>query len=239
MISRTYTTLLFDLDNTLLDFDHSESRSLTHIHEKYFCEHASLDNFTETYTTINQKLWALVTEGRLKPSKLSVQRFQQLLQYYDLPHCPKEISHTYKTQLGEATRWYPQAEASIHTLKTHYKIGIITNGITEVQRRKCTLSGIENWCDCIIISDEVGMAKPDAAIFHLACEQLQAKPHDCLMIGDSLVADYCGARNANMDFCWMNPMQLTLPSNFPRPRYTIQAISEILTLLQTPITIEA
>ena len=70
-----------------------------------------------------------------------------------------------------------------------------------------TVDDIQDYFKTILVSGELGIRKPDARIFQLACEGLQVQPKDCLMIGDNLSADIEGAKSIGMQTAWMGKEQ--------------------------------
>jgi len=83
-----------------------------------------------------------------------------------------------------------------------YKLGIVTNGRGYFQRRTILALGIEHDFDVTLISEEEGLRKPDAAIFHRALARVDCKPHEGVFVGDSIEADVRGAKNAGMLAIW-------------------------------------
>lgn len=222
-----YTALLFDLDDTVLDFVASEDTALDHTYDAFFKERYQREHFKEKFKAINHALWDLVALGQTTPWQLKIDRFRELTENRDLD----EVAHFYEGKLGEQIVWFPGAKDALNELRKQYEIGFVTNGMKRVQEKKYQLSGIKEWCDCFIISEDVGLAKPDQRIFQIALDKLQKSPTEVLMIGDSLAFDYKGALNANLDFCWINSRQLALPPEFSPPKYEFKSIVELLKTL--------
>jgi putative hydrolase of the HAD superfamily len=112
----------------------------------------------------------------------------------------------------QATQRYT---ASIHLIKgakelleslrqQDIPLATITNGPTDMQLAAIHKTNIRNYFETILVSGELGIRKPDARIFNLACEQLGVAPEDCLMVGDNLSADIQGARSIGMQAVWMS-----------------------------------
>lgn len=91
----------------------------------------------------------------------------------------------------------------IPELKKRYKLGIITNGYTKVQRDKIDEIGITDYFDDIIVSEEAGFAKPDAKIFHMSLNNLNVKPEEAVYVGDYYPNDIEGALNAKIKPVWI------------------------------------
>lgn len=89
-------------------------------------------------------------------------------------------------------------------LRPHTKLGIITNGVSGLQRRKVHLSGLTHWFDVIAISGEVGIGKPDKGIFEWVAQQLRVPMENCVMVGDNSERDIQGGINAGMKTVWLD-----------------------------------
>lgn len=227
-----YKAIIFDLDDTLFDFGASEIIGLEQVYHVHFAGHIEQGTYTDHYHAINKDLWGKVDLGQLTPKEIKFMRFQQLVERSGL----KSVDHmaaslAYETALSESVIWLEGAEEAIEIFKKHAKLGIITNSLTGIQVGKCHRAGVYRWCQCVLISEQVGMAKPDPRIFKLACDNLGVKPSETLMVGDSLSADYQGAMNVGMDFCWVNPEQKPLPEKYPKPKFEVKLVGELPNLL--------
>ena len=101
----------------------------------------------------------------------------------------------------------------LQTIKKQVQVGIITNGSTQRQKAKITHTGLASYFDVILISEEVGLTKPDKRIFELALHQLQVQPNEALFVGDDLAKDIAGCQRARMKGIWYNPHRLTNPTD--------------------------
>lgn len=226
-----YKALLFDLDNTLVDFTQAEAAGLNKVYTLYFQNHLPPAEFQERYKTINKRLWSLVEGHRHQADFVRLERFKLLAEQINVSVNPMAVAQTYTDTISHATRWYPEVKSTLHLLKQQFRLGIITNGLADVQQTKHDRLQIGALCDCFIVSGAIGYAKPQKAIFKQALAQLQLANHEALMIGDSLSSDYQGAINAELDFCWVNPENYSLPTKFPKPKYTVRSVNELPHLL--------
>ena len=94
-----------------------------------------------------------------------------------------------------------------------------------MQNKRFAASPITPYFQSIVISEEVGIAKPDPRIFAPALEKIGVEAADVLYVGDSVTSDMAAARNAGMDFCWVNPDGAPVPEGHA-PAFVIAAISE-------------
>lgn len=99
---------------------------------------------------------------------------------------------------------FPEAEAVLDGLRKRYRLGLITNGASCLQREKLDASGLGSYFETVIVSGEVGVGKPDARIFTLALERLNVPAHEAVMVGDNPVRDIAGAHNARLWAVWVN-----------------------------------
>ena len=122
-----------------------------------------------------------------------------------LAHCgvndaslAKSLAAAFIRQRFLAQSVYSEVETALATLRSHYRLGLITNGAPDLQRAKFRKSQLEPYFDVAIVSGEIGIGKPDPAIFRQALQMLSARPEEAVMIGDSLSRDIAGAHNAGM-----------------------------------------
>lgn len=220
-----YTTILFDLDHTLLDSQASESRAFDAT-----LREAGIDNpqehFSE-YTRINRSLWAAVERGEIAPTDLRVTRWERLVSKHELDADAQILAQRYVRGLGEEGDLYPGTVAVLDELSTRAALALVTNGLAEVQRRRIARLGLDRYFAPIVISGEVGVSKPAVEIFELAFRALgrPAKTRT-LMVGDSLTSDIQGGINFGIDTCWYNPRSAT--STGPRSTHEIADLSELV-----------
>jgi 2-haloacid dehalogenase len=212
-----YELLLFDLDDTLLDFSLSEHISLTKLHQEFYSRVPYLE-FATQFHSINKKLWERVgvAANPLEPGHIRLLRFLELNASLQSDHKHEVVAYAYEKFLGENATWLPDVKAAIDFLhKKGYVLGIITNGLMSVQYKKYELNQLSNWFDCFIVSDKVKTVKPHNAIFEIAFSEIVSQGklerinlNKVLMIGDSLTADGCGSKNVGVDYCFIGQAEL-------------------------------
>jgi 2-haloacid dehalogenase len=117
----------------------------------------------------------------------------------------------------------------IADLHGRYHLTLITNGLADVQYPRLQKSGLATYFDTIIVSDEIGVAKPDPAIFDHTFERLQRPSKETvLIIGDSLTSDMAGGRSYGIDTCWYNPNGKTADFDLT---YEISELSQLRHIL--------
>lgn len=208
-----YQWLLFDADGTLFDYDRAErvalEQALTQIGVTFEPGHLA------TYRRINQVLWQGVEKGELTPGVVKVRRFELFLETLGVAHSPAALSASYLECLANCSELLEGAATVLATLHGKYRIAILTNGLTVVQRGRLARSVIRHQVSEIIISEEIGAAKPAKAFFDTAFARLgHPSKREVLMIGDGWASDIEGATRYGIDACWYNPGRKPRPANY-------------------------
>ena len=224
-----YSWLLFDADGTLFDYDKAESTALRDVFRAFDFdftpEHAL------TYREINDRYWRDFELGFIDQKSLRSQRFSELLDSLELQADPELFSQKYLEFLSMGTYLIDGVEEVLDALHPAFNMAILTNGLQGVQRPRFTRSSIGSYFKAWIISEEVGYAKPDPAIFDVVFDLIGHPPLDeVLMIGDSLTSDIAGGLNYGIDTCWFNPSSKQFPQGMDI-RYEINDLSQLQNIL--------
>src|SRR3989344_9533103 len=211
-----YERLLFDLDDTLLDFLASQERARRLIHAKFYSRIA-FARFDSTFEEINQALWRRVgaAEDPLQPKGVGRLRFPLPNRSLGVEADAGLVAIEYEQALGLTAEWLPGVRAVIEFLhRRHYVLGIVTNGLVRMQEMKYKRHQLDRWFRCFVISDAVGYSKPDRRIFETALTRISRTERvdvasidlsSVLMVGDSLSSDGRGANRMGISFCFVNP----------------------------------
>jgi putative hydrolase of the HAD superfamily len=217
---KQYTHIFFDLDHTIWDFDKNAEETLHELYGTYQLKDLGLhsaDVFIETYTRNNHQLWADYHLGKVTKQHLREMRFKKT--FIDLgvePHLmPLAFEDDYVRICPTKTNLFPGAHETLQYLSAKYPLYLISNGFKESQDTKMKTTDISKYFKGIVISELVGVNKPDKAIFQHALDLAGATKENSLMIGDSLEADVMGALNFGMDAIYFNPIGLEKPADVP------------------------
>lgn len=206
-----YQWLLFDADGTLFDFERAESAALRRVFELMGAAFEA-DYLTE-YRRVNHALWLQVERGEITPQFVKARRFELFLEVIGLAHSPHAFSDTYVNCLAECSDLIEGAADLLNALHGKYRIAILTNGLQTVQRGRFARSVIRRHIAEIVISEEIGFAKPAREFFDVAMARLGNPPRqNALMIGDGWGSDIIGAVQYGIDACWYNPSRKARPS---------------------------
>jgi len=221
----TYRWLLFDADGTLFDYDRAEAVALRRTFARF--GQPFEPNYAVSYRRINAGLWQAYERGEISQTQLRTERFARLFQTVGLALDANAFSDHYLYHLAEATFLIEGAKEVLAALHGRVGLALITNGLADVQRPRFGRSTIGGYLSPWIISEEVGVAKPDPAIFKIAFQAMgDPLKEEVLIIGDSLTSDIQGGNNFGIATCWFNPRGKPRPAGI-RVNYEIRNLQEI------------
>lgn len=99
---------------------------------------------------------------------------------------------------------FPETAAMLQELHSNYKLGLLTNGAPDLQREKIDMCNLAHYFDAIVVSGELGIGKPDPAVFSSVLNDLAVSPQTAVMVGDSLKRDILGASRSGLKAIWIN-----------------------------------
>ena len=228
-----YYCILFDADNTLLNFDAAENKALAETLVNYGIEPDA--ETVQTYRTINEELWRQLEKGQIRREKLFSERFSRFLKAIDAAGDGVEMNRYYLEQLST----HPDLMSAevldvLRELSEVATLAIVSNGAQKVQTRRLAESGVMNFMEDVFISEKMGCEKPNARIFDAALRALGVENREhVLMVGDSLASDIQGGSNAGLDTCWYNPNHAENPGKVV-PTYEISSLEELYPLVMEP-----
>jgi HAD superfamily hydrolase (TIGR01549 family) len=208
MLPTPLTTVLFDLDDTLFDHAATARAALAATAAGRPTLHGvPLEDLYQRYSELLEEMHPRVMTGEIPYLVAREQRFQRLLSPYE-----GELSGAASQQVAEQHYGHYQrlrqpvagALALLQRLKPTHKIGIVTNNRTAEQREKLRFLGMDTLVDALITSEDVGVLKPDPAIYQVALQRLQASPAQTVMVGDNWSADVLGALAVGIRPVWLN-----------------------------------
>ena len=222
-----YKYLLFDLDNTLLDFTKAEARALKSTFDKFNIPYN--DTNVSLFRKFNLKYWSLFEEGKISKERLLVKRFEDFFASINIDKVnPDEFNVYYLDQLTNGSEEIDDAYFLLDNLN-NYDISIITNGVSLTQRKRISKSRLNKYFNHLYISDEIGYQKPKVEFFDYVVKDLNIKDKkEVLLIGDSLTSDISGGIQYGIDTVWFNPKKL---DSLVKPTYIINNLKELLNIL--------
>jgi len=229
-----YKAIIFDLDNTLLDYSHSEVDAMKKTlrdHGIWEDEEAWWESFWPVFSQHNFRHWMDFVNKRGPHRTIQdvlISSFRDSLDADSARH--ERLTASYWDYFCNNCHFENGAQGVLDFARDRYKLGIISNGIGEAQRKRLAVGAISDLFHSVVVSDEVGIRKPRREIFDHALAELRLAPSDVLFVGDSLTDDYQGAVNAGIDFCYYNREKKRLADSH-RPKYKIDELQELLNYL--------
>ena len=229
MVLKKYKTLLFDLDDTLLDFGATEDAAL---HKLFAEQHIELTPEIKTYyKELNDRLWQEFELGKLEREEVVNSRFTLLFEHYGLNVDGAVLEERYRTFLAEGHQLIEGALELIQDLYEQFDLYVVTNGESNTQYKRLKDSGLERYFKDVFISEAVGQQKPKKEFFDYVFSKIENFDRErALIVGDSLTADVTGGHNAGIDSCWIN---IRGKKNDTKviPTYEIKKLKELYQIL--------
>lgn len=226
---KKYQTLLFDVDDTLLDFGAAEREALRLLFKE---QNIPLPPEIEAnYRRINQDLWKSFEEGKLIREEVLNTRFSILFKAYNREVDGVLLEKSYRSYLEEGSQLVNGALELITDLQDQYDLYIVTNGVSKTQYKRLRASGLSPLFKDIFVSEDTGSQKPMKEYFDYVFARIaKFEANQALIIGDSLSADIKGGQLAGLDTCWYNPEMKPNNTNII-PTYEIQKLEELYGIL--------
>lgn len=201
-----YEWLLFDLDNTLLDFSNTSKIAF----EDLMC-HFDIKDAHEAYkiyNPINAKHWSYFEKQRIDADTVRYGRFREFIDVLDSNHNHEAMAEKYLELLVHHSHWIDGAEAMLKELAQTHKLGIITNGLKDAQHARLEKHEMKPYFEHVFISEEMGTSKPHKEFFEIVHDTILLPEKDkVLVIGDNPKSDIKGGKNFDYHTCWYNYRQ--------------------------------
>ncbi|HGX3400212.1 HAD family hydrolase [Acinetobacter nosocomialis] len=217
--------LLFDLDQTILNRNESLIKFLNwqvnffklvpqELKESFIKSFIKLDN--------NGSVWKDIV-------------YDQLIKDFNIKgYDTNELLQSYINNFNKFSTAFENAQKTIQNLHAQgYTLGLVSNGKTPFQEHNFYALGITDYFSTIVISEAIGLRKPDPAIYLYACTQLGCKPSDCIFIGDNPKADIEGAKKVGMQTIFFHP---TLTLKHPLSDASIHHYDELEETIKRLVT---
>lgn len=201
--------VLFDLDDTLFDHRHCARAALSAArgaHESL--QRVSDKDLERTHAEILEVLHLEVQTGRMELDAARVERFARLYRAigHDAdPDLAVRTAARYRAGYVEARREVAGASALLRALRPHAHVVVVSNNLLQEQIEKLRQCRLDVLIDVLVVSEEVGVAKPDPTIFEEALRRANTSADAAVMVGDSWTNDIEGARAAGIRPVWFNP----------------------------------
>ena len=195
--------ILFDLDDTLVDHSSAYIGATEALHARVPTS-LSLEQFSAAWTASMRRHFDRYVAGEISYDEQRRNRVREVIDEGLSDDAVDEIFWEYLSSYEARWALFPDVEAALDEVSLRHRLGIVTNGQPAQQRRKLERTGILDRFACVVISEDVGVPKPDPRIFLNACSLLGDEPKHSFMIGDHYDLDVMGARRAGMIGIWLD-----------------------------------
>ncbi len=225
-----YKYLLFDADDTLLDFRSAEKNAFYNLLMLKGLEPSPL--LYDSYSKINVSVWKSFEKGEIEKDEIGVTRYREFLEKNNLPFDAEDFDLTYhKALLTQGQIIKGADEVCARLVSLGYSINVVTNGFTDAQKSRFSVSGLCRYIDRFFISESIGARKPEKAFFDAVFNEIGSKnKSEYLIIGDSLTSDIYGGYVSGIDTCWYNPDKKKI-SGSVLPLYEIDSLDKLFEII--------
>ena len=199
--------VLFDLDHTLFDTEKTERHALATIARA--ADVRLGPRAIETYREVNMHVWGEYRAGRITSKELRVLRFHLWLERMNRdPAHARRLAPLYLEEFSSRGDLIAGAMKAVRGIsRLGLRLGVVTNGIDRVQRRRLRASGLMDAFPVVVTSERAGFTKPDPRIMEIALKRLRLGPEEAVYVGDDPQVDGVAANRASMPFVWFNPLR--------------------------------
>ena len=195
--------ILFDVDNTLMDFHECARLAIIQSFEE--CHLPFDDNVFDVFKTTNDFLWHQYDIGKLTRQKLFEIRWQLIFDKIGIDFCGNDFEQIFLKNLSQQSTKIDGADEILQYLKPKYTLCVASNAPYDLQMSRLNLSGLIKYFDHIFISEKIGFQKPTKEFFDFCFDKLgNPSKKDVIMIGDSPVADISGGSEYGITTCWFD-----------------------------------
>jgi len=219
------SAVLFDADQTLLDFDRAQARALREAVPRVGLRFSP--HLLRAYRVINDALWERFRQGAISGERLAHERFRQLLAHAGGDEqAAALLGCLFLDRLAQRGDRLPDCRRTLERLARRYRLGVVTNGYDRVQRSRLAAAGLTSFFEVVVTSEACRFAKPDPRILGVALAALGLPPRRALYVGDDPRTDAAAAAAARVPFVWLD-RGLPLPAGTRRPRQRVASLTEL------------
>lgn len=190
--------VFFDFDDTL------QSRAGAY---RLYCENFLSRYFPEVKGEEKEKMMDEMEEHVDGGYKSREEYWPEMIEYWHWENAPslEVLVNDFNEKFGQQVVMLPGSVETLKELKSRgYKLGMVTNGNSLLQNTKLDSAGIRDLFDMSVVSDDIGIWKPEAGIFEYAMDKLGVTPEQSLFVGDHPINDIQGALGAKMNVVWVD-----------------------------------
>lgn len=186
------------------------------------------DEHAATYARLNAALWEAYERREIDATALRTERWRRFLDALEVEADPDGTSEGYLAHFAAGAHLLDGALEAVATLAERMTVVAVTNGFGDVQHARLDRTGLRRHLAGVVVSDEVGAAKPQPAIFDRAFAVAGDPPrHRVAIVGDSLTSDIAGGRGYGITTVWVNRHGVDHAPH-PAPDHEVASITELV-----------
>lgn len=221
--------ILFDLDDTILDFKKAERVALTKTLKTMGIP--VNENILTRYSEINISQWKRLELGEISRGEVKVNRYRLLFEEFGINASPNKATEIYEDNLCFGHFFIDYAEELLDKLYGKYNLYLVSNGAKRVQDGRLKSAGISHYFENIFISEVVGTEKPNKAFFDFCFSKIKDfNPSETIIVGDSLSSDIKGGVQSGIKTVWFNPHNQENATDIV-PDYEIKKLEQVFGVL--------
>lgn len=227
--------VLFDLDDTLFDHQECSRCALSGVRDL----HPGLaalapDELERHHARILEELHVRVSTGELPLEQARLERFRRLYEAAGEAAEQDLVARTatvYRDRYIAARREIAGASVLLTEVRRYAQVVVVSNNLLHEQQEKLRHCGLDRFVDVLVVSEEVGVAKPDPQIFEVALARAGCTASEAVMVGDSWTNDVEGALRAGIRAVWFNRTGAAAPDPAVPVITSLEPASAVLAVL--------
>ena len=230
---RKYKCIFFDLDHTLWDYETNSAETLLELYDGHNLHSKGVPKFQDflnRFKKVNTDLWSLYDRGLIDSEVIRGERFKQILEPFNAyeQKLSEDLSREYLDICPRKGNLIPHAIDILNYLANYYRLAVITNGFEEIQNQKLTAGNLHTYFDHVVTSQKAGFKKPSREIFDCALQLNGITSMEAVMVGDNLITDIGGAKNASIDAVFFNTEEVIHNETL---HFEIRSLEELRSIL--------
>ena len=223
------TTVLIDVDNTLLDFDKCAEEAMERTFEMWGMEFSN--EIFPVFRRVNDMLWQKIEKGELEKPGLYKVRWKTIFEILGINRNGPEFENDFRLVFSECKQTVEGAYGLLEYFSKKYTVCAASNASAWQQNKRLKNADMMKYISHIFISEELGAPKPEKKFFDACLERLGNIPKEqVVLIGDSLSADINGGADYGLETKWFNYDKLPVDKGV-RADWVVHSLNEIKSIL--------
>ncbi len=219
------TTVLIDVDNTLLDFNACAEATIKKQFIKWNLKYD--ESVFPVFRAVNDMLWCKIETGEINKPTLYQLRWKTIFECLGTAADGPLFEQEFREAFSESRQAVEGAYEILEYLSEKYTVCVASNASYQQQIKRLTNAGMMNYITHIFNSEQIGFPKPEKRFFDVCFERLGNVPKEnTVLIGDSLTADIKGGVEYGIKTIWFNYDKLPVTNDI-KADYIVDSLVQI------------